>query len=152
MPEAPPRATPAVVVAFDFGLRRIGVAQGNTLTRDAAALAALPNTDPGVPWPQLVELVARSGASQLVVGKPYNVDGSSHPLSAAADRFAAELARRCGLPVARVDERYSSLEANAELRAARAAGTRRRVRKEDIDSQAAAVILRRWLAGEGTTR
>ena len=86
----------------------------------------------------------------LVVGAPYNADGSPGTLAPAARRFAAELERRFGLPVNMVDERWSSLEAGAALKAQRSRGERkRRVRKEDIDSAAAAVILERWLTGEG---
>jgi len=85
----------------------------------------------------------------LVVGYPYNADGTAGALAAAADRFAAALASRTGLPVTRVDERWSSREAAAELKQRRAAGTRRRrVRRADIDGVAAAIILERWLRGE----
>jgi putative Holliday junction resolvase len=150
MPEAGARRAPQIVVAFDFGLRRIGVARGNTVSGTAAPLTTLPAQD-GVPdWAQLLRVVKDQGATQLVVGRPYNTDGTESTLSAASDRFAAELTTRCQQPVARVDERYSSLEAQAQLRAARQSGTRRRaVDKSDIDSHAAAAILERWLAGEG---
>jgi putative Holliday junction resolvase len=85
----------------------------------------------------------------LVVGAPYNVDGSEGTMSGAARRFAAELERRFGLPVHMVDERFSSLEAHEALKARRASGERRRrVQRADIDSAAAAVILGRWFAGE----
>jgi putative Holliday junction resolvase len=85
----------------------------------------------------------------LIVGYPYNADGTAGALAAAADRFAAALAGRAGLPVTRVDERWSSQEAAAELKQRRAAGTRRRrVRRADIDGLAAAIILERWLRGE----
>jgi len=84
-----------------------------------------------------------------VVGNPYNADGTPGTMSAAATRFAAELAGRLNLPVARVDERWSSREASAELKERRAVGTRRRrVQRADIDSVAAAIILERWLRGE----
>ena len=70
-------------------------------------------------------------------------------MAPAARRFAAELEKRFGLPVNMVDERWSSLEANEALKARRASGERRkRIRREDIDSAAAAVILERWFAGE----
>ena len=60
---------------------------------------------------------------------------------------------RFSLPVEMVDERWSSLEANAALKARRASGERRRrVRREDVDSVAAAVILERWLSGEGYSK
>lgn len=71
-------------------------------------------------------------------------------MAAAATAFAAALARRSGLEVARVDERYSSQEAAAELKQRRVRGTRRRrVQRADVDSLAAAIILERWLTGEG---
>ncbi len=150
MPEAGPRRPPQIVLAFDFGLRRIGVARGNTVSGTAAPLTTLLAQDGEPDWMQLQRVVKEQGATQLVVGRPYNTDGTESALSAASDRFAAELTTRCQQPVARVDERYSSLEAEAQLRAARQSGTRRRtVDKSDIDSHAAAAILARWLAGEG---
>ncbi len=80
-----------------------------------------------------------------VVGLPYNVDGSESAMTAAARGFAAELARRFGIEVVMVDERYSSLEAEARLQAARESGLRRRrVAKSDVDAAAACVILERW--------
>ena len=85
----------------------------------------------------------------LVVGYPYNEDGTPGKLAAAANRFAHDLAQRSGLSVERVDERYSSQEAATELKLRRAAGIRRhRVAAKDIDSLAAAIILERWLSGE----
>jgi putative Holliday junction resolvase len=83
-----------------------------------------------------------------VVGLPYNADGSESAMSAAARGFAAELTRRCALPVTLVDERFSSLEAQARLREARESGLRkRRVAKADVDGAAACVILERWFSG-----
>lgn len=82
----------------------------------------------------------------LVVGAPYNADGSPGALARAANHFAVELERRFALPVKMIDEWGSSIEASAVLKAQRSSGERkRRVRKEDIDSAAAAVILERWL-------
>jgi len=84
------------------------------------------------------------------VGAPYNQDGSEGALGERVRRFAAELERRFALPVHLVDERFSSLEASARLKAQRASGTRRRrLARADVDSTAAAVILGRWFAGEG---
>ena len=95
-------------------------------------------------------LLREYGPAVLVVGFPYNEDGSQGALAGAADRFADALAERSGVRVERVDERYSSQEATAELRQRRAAGTRRRrVQRADVDSLAAAIILERWLRDEG---
>ena len=140
----------ATVLAFDFGLKRIGIASGDTLTRSAAPRSAARVSAQGPDW-QLIEREVRAlGPAMLVVGAPYNADGTPGALAPAARKFASELERRFGLPVNLVDERWSSLEATAALKAQRSSGERkRRVRKEDIDSAAAAVILERWLTGEG---
>jgi putative holliday junction resolvase len=138
------------VLAFDFGLKRIGIASGDTLTRSAAPRAAAAVGRAGPDWEAIAQQVRTLAPAVLVVGAPYNVDGSESALTTAARDFAAELRRRFALPVHLVDERYSSLEAQAALRDARARGERRqRVARHDIDSAAAAVILGRFLEGEG---
>ena len=135
------------ILAFDFGLKRIGIASGDTITRTAAPRsgAAVRGGEPD--WAEIDRQVRSLHPELLVVGDPYNVDGSPGAIAPAVRRFAAELERRFGLPVKMVDERWSSLEAAAALKAQRASGERkRRVRREDIDSAAAAVILERWLS------
>lgn len=103
----------------------------------------------GPDWPAIDRLLSDYKPTVLVVGYPYNADGTAGALAGAAARFAAALAKRSGLAVARVDERWSSQEAAAELKRRRADGTRRRrVQRADIDSLAAAIILERWLRGE----
>ncbi len=138
------------VLAFDFGLKRIGIAAGDTLTATAAPRPAIAVHQSGPDWDSIAREVRMLTPRLLVVGAPYNADGSPGALEPAARRFANELERRFGLPVNMVDERWSSLEATEALKAQRSSGERRkRVRKEDIDSAAAAVILSRWLMGEG---
>jgi putative Holliday junction resolvase len=138
-----------LILGFDFGLRRIGVAAADSINRTARPLKAVACRDTGADWPAIERLLTAHAPEMLVVGSPYNADGTPGALSRAADQFAAALGLRARLPVARVDERYSSLEANAQLSAERQSGQRRRrVRREDIDSGAAAIILQRWLAGE----
>jgi len=137
------------VIAFDFGLKRIGIATGDTLTRTAGPRPAAIVGARGPDWEAIAAEVHALQPRLLIVGAPYNVDDSPGALAPAALAFAAELERRFGLPVERVDERFSSLEAGARLKSQRAAGQRRRIRREQIDSAAAAVILERWLAGEG---
>jgi putative holliday junction resolvase len=138
------------VLAFDFGLKRIGIAAGDTLTATAAPRPAAAVHQQRPDWDAISREVRMLSPKLLVVGAPYNADGSPGTLAPAASRFAAELERRFGLPVNMVDERWSSLEASTALKARRSSGERkRRVRKEDIDSAAAAVILERWLTGEG---
>jgi len=140
---------PQTVLAFDFGLKRIGVAGGDTLTRQATARAAA-TVHGGTPdWQAIAREVRALTPAVLIVGAPYNADGSEGTLLARARRFAAELERRFALPVQLVDERFSSLEAHQALKARRASGRRGRIQRADIDSAAAAVILGRWFQGEG---
>jgi putative Holliday junction resolvase len=141
----PTPARPLLVLAFDFGSRRIGVACGDTVSRAARPLAGIANGASGPRW-DLVEALLRDWRPDvLVVGLPYNVDGSENPMSTTVRRFASDLHRRSGLPVSLVDERYSSLDAESRLRNERELGLRRRrVAKTDVDAAAACVILERW--------
>ncbi len=137
--------SPQVIVAIDFGRRRIGIASGDTLTRAAHPRATISNGPKGPDWLSLERLLADARPARIAVGEPYNADGSVSALTDAARRFAAELTQRCHLPVDLVDERWSSQDAEERLRSARASGERRRrVTKEDVDAVAAAVILERW--------
>jgi putative Holliday junction resolvase len=141
----PLRAAPRVVLAFDFGRRRIGAACGDTISRTAAPLDAVAVGSSGLRWEAIDALLREWQPALIVVGLPYNVDGSDSTMTSAAREFAAELERRCRLPVVLVDERYSSREAEARLKSAREAGLRRRrVAKADVDAAAACVILERW--------
>ena len=146
----PEETGPYTVLAFDFGLKRIGLAAGDTLTSTAAPRPAIAVSQNGPDWISIERELRSLHPRLLVVGAPYNADGSPGALARAARRFASELEERFSLPVNMVDERWSSLEANEALKARRASGERRkRIRREDIDSAAAAVILERWFAGEG---
>jgi putative holliday junction resolvase len=144
---------PETVLAFDFGLKRIGIACGDTLTRQAAPRPAALVHGSGPDWDAIAREVRALTPAVLVVGAPYNADGSEGTLLAAARRFAGELEHRFALPVRLVDERFSSLEAGEALKQRRASGARRRrVERADIDSAAAAVILERWFHGESEGR
>ena len=153
MPEGGPAPLrPTIIVAIDFGLRRIGVASGDTLTRSAHPRTTISNGPNGPDWEALERILADTRPARIAVGEPYNADGSVSALTEAARRFAAELAQRSRLPVDLVDERWSSQDAEERLRDARASGERRRrVTKEDLDAVAAAVILERWFETQTTT-
>jgi putative Holliday junction resolvase len=143
-PEGHP-ATGQTVMAFDFGLRRLGVAVGQTLTRSASPLDTLPCRDNGPDWSAVDRVVDDWRPGQLVVGLPLRADDSDSDLTRAARTFAADLESRYARPVALQDERLSSSEARDRLRAGRRSGAlKRRGRKEDIDRLAAAVILQSW--------
>jgi putative Holliday junction resolvase len=144
-----PEAQAQVVLAFDFGLRRIGIAAGDTVSRTAAPQRAVRVPESGIDWQHIEKTLRDFRPDLLVVGNPRNADGTAGALSAAADGFALQLAQHFRLPVRRTDEYASSLEAAAELKRQRASGQRRRrVQRADIDSAAAAIILERWLNRE----
>jgi putative Holliday junction resolvase len=143
-------SAPRTVLAFDYGERRIGVAVGNTLTATAEPLATLKRTAGGPDWDAIAGLFESWRPEVAVVGVPYNMDGTRGRLAPAAEAFAAELHTRFGVQVAMVDERLSSREAEEVLRQRRRSGALgRRVRREDVDSEAARVLLRQWLGGAG---
>jgi putative Holliday junction resolvase len=141
----PSSGAPRIVLAFDFGRRRIGVACGDTVSRTAAPLAAVPAGTAGPRWEVIEALLREWQPALAVVGLPYNVDDSDSAMTSAAREFAAELGRRFTLQVVLVDERYSSREAEGRLKAARESGRRRRrIVKADVDAAAACIILERW--------
>lgn len=118
----------------------------NTLTRSAQPLATMDRGRGGPDWDAIGALVKEWAPGRLVVGVPYNADGSETGLGREAARFARRLSGRFGLPVDTLDERLSSAEAEDRLREARSTGVRRRrVDKQDVDRAAAAVILQSWL-------
>jgi len=121
------------------------VACGDTVSRSASALETVGSGSHGPRWEMIGAMLRDWQPDMAVVGLPYNVDGSESEQTLAARGFAAELARRYSLEVALVDERYSSLDAEARLKAARESGLRRgKVAKSDIDAASACVILERW--------
>jgi len=138
------------VLSFDYGLRRIGIAVGNTLTGTAEALATVDAQD-GVPdWKAITRHVADWRPAALVVGVPYNMAGQDGAaLTTAALRFAEDLGGRFGIEVHRVDERLSSREAEDDLRERRRSGAKtRRVRRGDVDREAARLLLLQWLRAQ----
>ncbi len=142
-----PTSPLTIILAFDYGTRRIGVASGNTLSRMAQALCTLECKQQQIPWAAIDKLIADYLPGQLVVGLPYNDDGTPTGMTAPAQAFAAQLAERSKLPVALVDERHSSREAERELAYLRRSGLKaRRVTHADVDKTAAKVVLERWFS------
>ena len=119
------------ILAFDFGLKRTGVATGNSLLRQATPLATVA-AEGDARFAPIAKLIAEWQPDALVVGIPVHPDGAPHDNTRRAQRFARQLQGRFGLPVHEVDERYSTTEA--------AAGGAR-----DLDAASAAVILDQYL-------
>lgn len=138
--------TPELVLAFDFGQRRIGVAVGQDVTGSASPLGIIDNRDGDIDFAAIDRLVAEWRPVRLIVGRPLNADDSAGPLGAAVRAFVAAL-ERYRLPIVTTDERYSSIEAERLLQKARADGRRGRIDKAAIDAAAAVLIAERYLAG-----
>ena len=133
-----------ILLAFDFSLRRLGVATGNLLTKTAAPLTTL-SVGPELPWDRLNVLIEEWNPGQLIVGIPD--PGHSGAIFKKAGLFANNLEKRYSLPVARVDESLTSRAAESILRENRELGImRKRVRKEHIDSRAACLIAEQWIS------
>lgn len=128
---APARTTRSYL-AFDFGMRRVGVASGNALTGAATPLATIDQRGQAR-TAAIAKLIAEWQPDELVVGVPFHPDGAAHANTARARRFARELAERFQLPVHEVDERYSTSDA-------------RRAGAADLDAAAAAIILEQHLS------
>lgn len=127
------------VLAFDFGMKRIGVAVGQTITTVANPLPVLSAKD-GIPqWQQVQDLIDTWQANLLIVGQPLNMDGSDQFITNAAKRFGNRLKHRFNLPVEHVDERLTTIAAREWAYADK---SRRAI---SIDSIAAKLILEAWL-------
>jgi putative Holliday junction resolvase len=134
-------AAEATLLAFDYGEKRIGVALGNVLTRSARALTVIPNKSRDSRFEAIAELLREWQPDRLVVGLPSHPDGTPHAMTLQAKRFGNQLNGRFNLPVAWVDERYSSVDAEARMRErGEYVG-----RGAQIDAEAACVILQQYL-------
>jgi len=131
-----------VYLGFDYGTKRIGVAVGQRLTGRARPLATL-QAVLGVPdWQQVERLLSEWRPEALVVGVPRAVDGKNLYTTPLALTFVEQLREQSQCEIYTVDERYSTVEARAELFAL---GGYRKIKSSEIDSLAACIILEQWL-------
>jgi len=129
---------PETVLAFDFGLKRIGVAIGDTLLGQARALTTLAVGSNEARFSAIAKLINEWQPQLLVVGLPHALDGTEHEMTARCRRFTNRLKGCFALPVVLVDERFSSCEAEARLAEA---GHGWQARKQRVDAVAAEIIL-----------
>ena len=122
-----------IVLGFDYGTKRIGVAVGNSLTGSAQALDIIQNTKPDQIHQKIKELILQWQPSCLVVGLPLHPDGAEHAMTKRSRSFGQQLAKRFGKPIHFVDERYSSvlLEQDSQYQGA-------------VDSHAAGLLLEQF--------
>lgn len=133
------------VLAFDYGLRQMGVATGQTLTNSAQGLCILKAND-GVPnWDQISKLLEEWKPDLVLVGLPLNMDASESELSRLARKFARRLQGRFNVNVLMVDERLTSQDAKTLVRNENNEGKSGRMDVTKIDHLAAALILQSWL-------
>ena len=130
------------MLGFDFGARRIGVAVGSRELGLAHPLTTIDAEARQTRFEAIATLVAEWRPERLVVGRPLHADGSEHAMTARADRFARQLAGRFGLPVAAVDERFTTQAALAALAQGHARGDARRRGRDAIAAQ---LILQDYL-------
>lgn len=129
------------VLAFDFGEKRIGVAVGEHLLGIAHPLATIDNEANDERFRQIAALIEEWRPTLLIVGLPLSVDGEAHALTLLSRKFARRLDGRFGLPVAMIDERYTSATASQSLHEA---GISSRKQKPMLDQVAAQHILQSY--------
>lgn len=131
------------IVAFDFGLARIGVAVGQEITHTASPLNTIKAKD-GIPdWSAVENIFKQWQPSKVLIGEPFNMDGSDQPITKRARKFANQLHGRFGVQTEMVDERLSSAAAREELFEF---GGYKKLKSSQLDSIAAVLILESWFA------
>ncbi|CAA0106183.1 Putative pre-16S rRNA nuclease [Zhongshania aliphaticivorans] len=130
------------LLSFDFGLRWIGCAVGQTLTGTASPQASLQAKD-GIPrWEDIEALLLNWKPDAVIVGLPLNMDGSTSEMSLRARKFGNRIHGRFGITVHFADERLSSFEARGDI--IDDTGSRD-FKNQSIDSRSAAIILESWM-------
>lgn len=134
---------PRILLGFDFGMKRIGVAIGQTITQTARPLDTIQARD-GVPnWNAIAKLIKKWLPDALVVGIPLNMDGTEQPISQHARHFAEALRQQFALPVHEIDERLTTKDARERLFAQ---GGYKALQDGQVDRVAAQLILQNWFA------
>lgn len=132
-----------LVLGFDFGMKYIGVATGQTITKTATPLTSIRATN-GIPdWDEIAALIQEWRPSVLIVGSPLNMDDSVQHITLCAHKFARRLKHKYNLPVHLVDERLSTWEAKQQLQLQTARPTATQLNQ--LNAQAAAILVEQWL-------
>lgn len=123
------------LLCFDCGIKRIGTAVGQTITSTATALEIIKTINNKPDWNSITRLINEWGPNLLIVGKPYQLDGSRQEMTDIAERFSRQLEGRYQIKVEMIEEQLSSYEARRELKST-----------YDLDAVAARLILETWLS------
>lgn len=131
----------STILAFDYGLKSIGVAVGQRLTGTASTLKALKAQDGTPNWEQIDALLKEWQPDLVVVGLPLNMDGTEQPFTARVHKFINRLHGRFGVKVVAQDERLTTVDARAELFSQ---GGFKKLSKDAVDCYSAKLILESW--------
>ena len=130
------------VLGIDFGIKRIGIATGQTITGTATPVTTLHQVNGAPDWAGLAQQIERWRPDALLVGIPYHTDGSASPMTDTVRSFCRELQQHFSQPVIEVNETLSSFEAEQLLRQQKKIAQHN---KQEIDRMAAALIVQSWL-------
>jgi putative Holliday junction resolvase len=130
------------IIAFDFGQRRIGVAIGNNVSKTAQALITIESATNNQKFEAIQKIMEEWMPVSIVVGVPFNVDGSEHKVTNLSKKFAKQLEEKYSLPTHLIDERYTSIEASHELKDKKIDVKKKKLL---IDQIAAKIILQSYL-------
>ena len=137
----PDLSQPQLILAFDFGTQKMGMAVGSSLIESATPLALFPMKD-GIPnWDELLKIVKQHQPNLFLIGLPLNMDDSESELSTRSRKFARRLRHQTNIETLMVDERLTTREARDELGHYQAQG---RAKKLSADSVAAALFIESW--------
>ena len=132
-----------VILGFDFGMKYIGIATGQSITKTATPLTSIRATD-GIPdWQEIELLITTWQPTMLVVGIPLNMDDTPQLLTHCATKFANRLKHKFKLPVQLVDERLSTWEAKNRLTTKSKTPSTKELLQ--INAESAAILVEQWL-------
>lgn len=134
MPKTDKTKPEGVIIGFDFGLRRIGVAIGQTVTQTASPETIVNSKDGKPDWEHISQLFESWQPVAIVVGLPMRLDGTEQALTQPARKFGQRLSGRYNRPVFYIEEQLSSIEAES-----------RQLKQAHIDDHAAQILLENWL-------
>lgn len=133
---------PQIILAFDYGTKRIGIAIGQTVTQLARPLATVQVKQGEPDWAAISKLIEKWQPDTFLVGIPLNMDGTEQPISRIARQFAQQLREKTELPVHEVDERLTTKAAREQLFAE---GGYKALQGGQVDQVAAQLMLQAWL-------
>ena len=130
------------VLGFDFGQKRIGIAVGNNISKTARALTTIDSLSNNQKFEVIQKIIEEWQPVSIVVGVPFNVDGSEHRITNLSKKFAKQLEQKYSLPTHLIDERYTSIEASHEIKDKKIYLKKKKLL---IDQIAAKIILQSYL-------